>query len=225
MPLGDNGYDLSVITPFRAKRFEQSIQTNPDFFNGPFTGVVVQPAAYTFIYRFMGNKSEEYPDGYLDADVLKTFFSVSGEPGSFEWNAGHERIPENWYKRAIGDEYTIPRFQLDFLAAALEFPQFLSVGGNTDGVDTFTGVDLTDLTGGVYNLESLAEGNNAICFAFQAAGQMAPDILGGLFSQIRKPLSQINDAIGDVLGGLSCPQLNDLDASFFDIFPGAKTAE
>lgn len=31
-------YDLSVLTPFRAARFQQSISNNPYFFNGPFSG-------------------------------------------------------------------------------------------------------------------------------------------------------------------------------------------
>lgn len=94
-PLGPAGYDLSVLTPFRASRFQQSINGNPYFFNGPFSGVAVQPAAYTFIYRFMGNKSTEYPEGYLDGDVLKSFFSITGEQGSFTYTPGHERIPDN----------------------------------------------------------------------------------------------------------------------------------
>lgn len=55
-------YNLDVLADFRAKRFQQSISNNKYFFNGPFTGVVVQPAAYTFIYRFMANKSAEYPE-------------------------------------------------------------------------------------------------------------------------------------------------------------------
>jgi len=38
-------YDLRVLTPFRATRFQKSIDNNPYFFNGPFSGVVVQPAA------------------------------------------------------------------------------------------------------------------------------------------------------------------------------------
>lgn len=55
-------YNLDVLTDFRAYRFKQSIQNNPYFFNGPFTGVAVQPAAFTFIYRFMANKSAEHPE-------------------------------------------------------------------------------------------------------------------------------------------------------------------
>ena len=112
-----------VLTDFRSSRFDQSIANNPYFFNGPFSGVAVQPAAYTFIYRFMANKSAEYPEGILNQDVLKSFFSISGNSGSFTWTPGNERIPDNWYKRAIGDEYTIPYFALDLNAAALKYPK------------------------------------------------------------------------------------------------------
>lgn len=51
-------YNLSVLTNFRARQFQESISTNPYFFNGPFFGVGVQPAAYTFMYRFMANHSD-----------------------------------------------------------------------------------------------------------------------------------------------------------------------
>ena len=65
------------------QRFQESIENNPYFFYGPFSGVAVTPAAYTFIFRYMANKSAEYPEGYLDGNVLKSFFSITGEDGSF----------------------------------------------------------------------------------------------------------------------------------------------
>lgn len=136
----------------------------------------------------MSNKSAEYPEGYLNGEVLKSFFSISGEPGSFTWTEGHEAIPNNWYKRAIGDEYSIPYFAIDLNVAALEYPQFLDVGGNTGTVNSFTGVDLQNLTGGVYNLETLAEGDNAMCFAYQFAQQAAPDLLKGTFASLTSTL-------------------------------------
>jgi hypothetical protein len=220
-PLGPNGYDLTALTPFRASRFSQSINNNPYFFNGPFTGVLVQPAAYTFIYRFMANKSAEYPEGYLDGDVLKSFFGVTGEPGSFTWTEGSERIPDNWYKRAIGDEYTIPYFNSDLTAAALQYPQFLDIGGNTGKVNTFTGLDVTNLTGGVYNLQTLGQGDNAACLAYQFSQQAAPDLLKGLFSSITAPLAQLNTALSSVFSELSCPQLESIDTSQFANYPGS----
>jgi len=52
------------------------------------------------------------------------------------------------------------------MAVASQYPQFLDVGGNTGKTNTFTGVDLQDLTGGVYNLQTLGQDGSAACFAF-----------------------------------------------------------
>lgn len=224
LPLGPNGYDLSVLTPFRATRFQQSIDNNPYFFNEPFSGIGVQPAAYTFIYRYMANKSAEYPEGYLNGDVLKSLYGITGDPGSFVWTEGHEKIPDNWYKRAIGDENGLVPYALDLNTAALEYPEFLSIGGNTGTTNSFAGVDLKNLTGDVYETTTLAEGNNAICFAFQFAQQAAPDILKGLLSNTASALSQLNSAVVSALSGLSSPQLESVDTAQLSQYPGAKGA-
>lgn len=72
-------------------RFNNSIATNPYFFLGPFSGVLVAPAAYEFIYRFMSNKSEEHPRGLLNGNVLMSFFGVTKNAnGEFEHKNGHE---------------------------------------------------------------------------------------------------------------------------------------
>lgn len=215
-------YDLSVLTPFRAARFQQSIDNNPYFFNAPFAGVAVQPAAYTFIYRFMANKSAEYPEGRLNQEVLKSFFSITGNSGNFKWTEGYEKIPENWYKRAIGDEYTIPFFLTDLLAAAAQYPEFLSIGGNTGKTNTFTGIDLSMLTGGVFNGATLLEGNNFACFAFQAVVQLLPDVLNGVTSQVSALVGKLASETKGVLSSLQCPQLTKIDRSQFQQFPGAK---
>jgi hypothetical protein len=217
-------YDLSVLTPFRADRFQQSVSENPYFFNGAFTGVAVQPAAYTFIYRFMSNKSSEYPEGRLDQETLKSFFSITGTPGNFKWTEGYEKIPDNWYKRAIGDEYTIPFFLTDLLAAAAQYPKFLSVGGNTGTVNSFTGVDLADLTDGVFNAETLLQGDNAVCFIFQLAEQMAPDVLKGILTDVTRPMDMLTQGITQVLKPYNCPKLQNIDKNQFAQFPGAKGA-
>lgn len=215
-------YDLSVLTPFRATRFQQSIDNNPYFFNGPFSGVLVQPAAYTFIYHFMGNKSAEYPEGVLNQDVLKSFFSITGTSGNFQYTEGYERIPENWYKRAIGDEYTIPFFLTDVLAAAAQYPQFLDIGGNTGKVDTFTGVDIQDLTGGIFNGATLLQDNNLECFVFQLLVQAGPDLTEQLFSDPSTANAKTQSMVNSALGGAVCPQLDKIDYSQFSKYPGAK---
>jgi hypothetical protein len=95
MPKGPNGYDLTVMHPFRGARFNDSIATNGRFFAGPLTHLAVNAAAHQFTYRFFANFSTEHPDGYLDMETLKSFEGVTGEPGSFQWQQGRERIPEN----------------------------------------------------------------------------------------------------------------------------------
>lgn len=214
-----DNYDLQLLTNFRAARFQQSIDQNPYFFNGAFSGLMVQPAAYTFIYRFMANKSAEYPEGRLDGNVLKSFFSITGESGNFTYTAGYEKIPDNWYKRNLADPYTIPFFETDVLAAAVQYPQFLSVGGNTGTTNSFTGLDIKNLTGGVYNAQSLAQGNNLACFAMQGAVQSLPDFISGLATD-----TSARDALGVALNNatnsLGCPQLNNIDKSQFAKYPG-----
>ena len=113
----------------------------------------------------MGNKTEEHPEGILNGDILKTFYAVSGEDGDFKYTRGHERIPDNWYTRNIGDPYSITYLIADDLDMVLQHLDLDSVGGNTGTVDSFTGVDLANLTGGVLNAASLLEDNNLFCFA------------------------------------------------------------
>ena len=72
------------------------------------------------------------------------------------------------------------------------------MGGNLGKGNSFAGVDIVNVTGGVYNAQNLAQGNNAMCFAYQFAQQAAPDVLKGLFSSVTKPLAQLNSALAPV---------------------------
>ena len=69
--------------------------SNPYFFYPQFAGVLVSPAGYAFPAAMMSNHSKEYPEGYLDKKTFKSFFAVSGESGSFKYQAGWERIPDD----------------------------------------------------------------------------------------------------------------------------------
>ena len=80
---------------------------NPKFAYQPFAGMAVSQAAFTFIYRFMANHTAEAPEGILSRDVLKSFMAISGSDANPVWTRGHERIPENWYRRNTVDAYTV----------------------------------------------------------------------------------------------------------------------
>jgi hypothetical protein len=83
------------------------------------------------------------------------------------------------------------------------------------------GVDVDDLTGNVFNAQTLLEGNNAMCLAFTAAQVASPDILRGLLGNIVKVVQHLTDALNPILQTLGCPELVKYDATLFDKFPGA----
>ncbi|KAH3905278.1 hypothetical protein HBI56_209750 [Parastagonospora nodorum] len=221
MPQGPNGYDLTVMHPFRGARYKDSVATNGRYWAGPLTHFAINTATYLFTYHFFANYSTEYPDGFLSEQTLKSFEGVSGERGSFKWKHGAERIPENWYRRQPGNDYGILNFALDAVGALQALPYMAVIGGNTGEPNTFTGVNIADLTGGVFNAATLLEGNNAMCFAFQAVHSAAPDILKGLLGNVVLAVSKLTDALDPILAQLGCPQMAKYDKSLLAKFPGA----
>ncbi|KAI1311430.1 hypothetical protein F5Y03DRAFT_410558 [Xylaria venustula] len=212
--------NLDVLTKHRLLRFNQSVAENPYFFYAPFSGIIVNTAAHTFIYRFMANKSAENPEGLLNGETLKSFYAVTGDYPHFTVTPGHERFPDNWYKRNPVDYYTIPYVAEDGLAIALQYPQFLSVGGNTGAPNSFVGIDPADLTNGVFNAVNLLQGNNAFCFGTELILQMAPDLLSGLFDDITKALNTLTSAVHNATLDLGCPQLTTINKQLLNQFPG-----
>lgn len=104
-----------------------------------------------------------------------------------------------------------------------------SIGGNTGTVNSFTGVDLSDLTGGVLNATSLLKGNNLLCLVFEVLKFASPNALNGLYKTLGVPLQMITNAIATPLLNLSCPAFKDLTMGGKPIwkalpehFPGAK---
>ena len=83
--MADDNYDLTLLTNYRITRFQESVSNNPYFFNALFSGIIASPAAWSFIYRFMANKSEEYPQGQLNGEVLKPFYSINGDCPDFTY--------------------------------------------------------------------------------------------------------------------------------------------
>lgn len=160
--------------------------------------------------------------------MFQSYWGVyEDDQGNLEYKKGWERIPENWYR--ISGEYGLVPLNLDLVSWVLQHPELASIGGNMGEVNSFAGVDLSNLTGGVLNSASLLEGNNLICFTLEIVKTFAPNSLSPLFSTLEKPLALINDAILDPLLDLNCPAFKELEeggddllASLLDKFPGAK---
>lgn len=120
---------------------------------------------------------------------------------------------------------------LDLVSWFAQYPELVSIGGNTGTVNSFTLVNLTDLSGGLLNAGTLLEGNNLLCFAFQIVKTVSPDSLSPLYSTLAVPLKLLTDALGSVLEPLTCPPFEDLTyggqpiwESLTNIYGGAERA-
>lgn len=103
-----------------------------------------------------------------------------------------------------------------------------SIGGNTGTVDSFTGVDLGDVTGGLLNAQTLLEDNNLLCFVFEVLKTLSPNSLSTVFDIIEVPLQMLFDTLGAALLDLTCPAFKDLTVggqglgdAIESMFPGA----
>jgi hypothetical protein len=90
---------------------------------------------------------------------------------------------------------------------------FITLHSNTGTPNSFTGVDIGDLTGGMFNAATLTQGNNFACYVYQLAAQAKPDIALGA-------LDALTGAVGSIIGKLGCPQLKAIDDSQLEKLPG-----
>lgn len=100
------------------------------------------------------------------------------------------------------------------------YPGIVRVGGNTGTTNSFTGVNLGDLTGGVFNAGSLAEGNNGACFLLQASMAGLPDISNPLLGAVGSVLGWAKQQLGPLSSKFGCPQLANFDNQLFNPYPG-----
>jgi hypothetical protein len=115
------------------------------------------------------------------------------------------------YRRPSYAPYEAQDVVGDVALGYLAYPRTLKFGGNLGKVNTFTGVNVANLTGGVLSAENLFTGDNFACFAFQLLEQGIPDFASKILNALDPVTSLVNKYVGPVLGGLSCPQLGHFD--------------
>lgn len=143
---------------------------------------------------------------------------TDGDDGEMVYNAGHERIPKNWFRTPV--DYGLVSLNLDLVSWVLQHPELGSVGGNMGEVNSFAGVDLHDVTGGLLNATSLLEGNNLFCFALEIVKTFSPNALAPIFKTLEVPLKMVNDAVVGPLLDIGCPAFQDLTMEGDDFFTG-----
>ncbi|KAB8337131.1 hypothetical protein FH972_021435 [Carpinus fangiana] len=208
-------YNLEVLSKFRNIRFKESVAKNPYFFYGPFDGIAVSQAAFTFIYRFMSNKSAENPEGVLNKEVLKSFMSYSGPENNLKHTPGHERIPDNWYKRNAADEYSIPYFITDIIAFAKETPEIISVGCNQGKVNTYQHVGLDQLLPGLSGAGASLGLSSPLCAPLNFLNTGAKSMYSlsdAKNTQLQNAIKPVASQIGCLLDPLLKPSASQLQA-------------
>jgi len=158
------------------------------------------------------------------------FFSYTRDAnGALVYKYGYERIPENWYKRATNDPWTIADVLAGVAQQCLAYPKTCAIGGNTHGVNTFAGIDVGDISGGAFNASAFTDPEILGCFISQNIQAEIPTSVSQL---VQGPLvalltAQVTSIVLPALAqGLGeCDGLNGHNAksmaSYSGTFPGA----
>ncbi|KAE8183628.1 hypothetical protein CF335_g8269, partial [Tilletia laevis] len=224
---GEDAYTTAVLTKHRSIRFNHSIETNPYFFFSAIGGLIVGTAAHDFIVNFMSNNTDDgtgHNRQYLDEANLFPFFSYERlANGTLKYTPGHERFPKNWLRRPIDAPFGLADIVRNLVRIGAEDPRILSIGGNTGKVNSFAGIQVTDLTGGTLNLLTMLNNSDATaCFLYQATiEQLLPTQLKFLYKDTTYALSVVNDLIGRPYKALASKYNPCFEAVHADGVPGA----
>ncbi|KAG5981515.1 hypothetical protein E4U55_002870 [Claviceps digitariae] len=220
-----------VLAEHQHNRKLYSIAHNPNYFSPVVASLAFTPAAHTLVWALMSNHSAEHPRGFLEHSVLDDFFSYKLQPnGSRTYSYGKERIPENWYRRSHKDPWTVVDIGLGIASQCLAHPSTCQLGGNTGTVNSFQGINLGDISGGLVNeLADLQDPARLGCFLAQSIQAEVPSSLSKLFQGVLldEALGLVNEKLLPSLTALlgTCPDLPPGKAidQYASMFPGAAS--
>ncbi|UZJ55931.1 hypothetical protein CBS101457_005251 [Exobasidium rhododendri] len=234
--LGKDVYNSEVLLQHKSNRWHQSVETNPLFFNSAFGGLVVTTAAERFVAEFAANNTVDETTGlnriYLDEQNLLAFFSVvRNADNSLTYTPGHERLITSWKRRPLAATFGLDDIALTLLHAASIDPSLISVGGNAGKVNTFTGLDAGNLTGGAFNTAQLLQDPQAFaCYLYQIGiEELVPTQLNLLYKETGQVLNFISENLTKpwqsfaTAGNNPCDTFNGATniTAAYDQFPGS----
>jgi hypothetical protein len=140
---------------------------------------------------------------------------------------GYERIPNNLSRQADDDAWTLD-IGISTAQRCAFYPSNCAVGGNTGTVNSFSGVDLRDITGGFINLVTdLSDSARMRCFIRQAIQADVPSFLSNVFDGaiVANALALIPILLLPALAPLrECPNLpaGKSVMQYEKVYPGAQ---
>jgi hypothetical protein len=193
-----------IMAEHMVNRRQHSIATNPNYFAPPFAGLLAPFAASMFAVNVLANRSAEYPRGYLSPSSFESLWSYTRDQNNnLVYTYGHERIPDNYYKGAPEDSWTVEDILVSSAQRCLSYPGDCQVGGNLGTVNSFSGVDLGDVSGGLINhAADFTDPARLGCFISQSLQAEAPTFLSNVFNGFL-----LSEALG-LVGSLLLPAIN-----------------
>jgi len=175
--------DARVMAQHSANRKAYSIQTNPNYFAPVYAGVAFTFGAHMFASVLLSNHSAEYPRGFQTQENFLSLWGYTRDANNnLVYTPGSERIPDNYYKRAEDDAWTLSDIGISTAQQCAAYPSNCQVGGNTGTVNSFSGFDLGDLSGGFVNsVNDLSDPARMSCFISQAIQADVPSFLDRAF--------------------------------------------
>jgi hypothetical protein len=159
---------------------------------------------------------------------MTSFGYTRDTAGNLQFNHGTERIPPNWYKRSPQDPWTLSDIGVSTAQQCASYPSSCLVGGNTGEVNSFSGVNLGDISGGFVNaVEDFQDPQRLQCFIGQMIVADTPSSLSNVLegTALVTALGMIDTRLKPALGSfLSCPNLPPGRAQheYDGQFPGAQ---
>jgi hypothetical protein len=69
----EESFSFDVLSKWSADRWHESVETNPNFYYGPFTGMIARNAGYFFVGRLFANHSRGTTEGLLSKLDIKCY--------------------------------------------------------------------------------------------------------------------------------------------------------
>lgn len=109
-----------------------------------------------FVYAWhLISQLEKFSGDIMTMKSLISFFIITGTKKVLCLRRGHERIPDNLYELAIGDEYAIAVCVEDVANFNQNYPSLADNYGNTGKSHSFIPVDIGSLTKGGFDSASV----------------------------------------------------------------------